>query len=172
LPEWFNPAYAPYGYSNWPGGLAHNAYNWSELEPYTGFVEVNDYVLDIQKPQMEILVGDKYNTNIMWCDIGGPTNITAVIPRYMFRSEFHMGTYLNIMIGFPDGTIGSMKKARMLSWMTDVIHGHVRARLRIVYPTDHQNVDASTDDFSTPEYSTYGVVKQDKWERRVGLFRG
>jgi len=78
-PEWFNPAWAPYGFTSWPGGLAHNAYNWSQLEPYTGYIPVNDFIQDIQKPQMEILM-DKYGTNVMWCDIGGWSNITEIVP--------------------------------------------------------------------------------------------
>lgn len=87
LPEWFNPAFAKYGFSSWPGGLAHNAYNWSELEPYTGFVPVDDFIADVQAPQMRILVGATdgewkgYDTNVLWCDIGGPNNVTEVIPE-------------------------------------------------------------------------------------------
>ncbi|KAF8577472.1 glycoside hydrolase family 29 protein [Ramaria rubella] len=83
-PEWFNPAYATYGFSSWPGGLAHNAYNWSQLEPYTGYIEVEDYVQNIQKPQMQILM-DEYETNNMWCDIGGTTNITELMAGWYNR---------------------------------------------------------------------------------------
>jgi alpha-L-fucosidase len=77
-PEWFSPAWQEYGFSSWPGGLAHNAYNWSELEPYTGYIEVADYIQDIQKPQMEILL-DTYETNVLWCDIGGTSNVTELM---------------------------------------------------------------------------------------------
>ncbi|KAG2032284.1 glycoside hydrolase family 29 protein [Suillus americanus] len=71
LPEWFNPDYSKYGFGLWPGGLAHNAFNASELEPYTGVLNIDDYVEDLQYPQMLSLARD-YGTEIMWCDIGGP----------------------------------------------------------------------------------------------------
>ncbi|GJJ15485.1 hypothetical protein Clacol_009763 [Clathrus columnatus] len=134
LPEWFNPAYAKYGFSSWPGGLAHNAYNWSELEPYTGFIPVEDFITDVQAPQMRILVGPPdgeskgYDTNILWCDIGGPTNVTEVIPDW-YNRKYLEGK--NVVIDDRCGT-----------WVYD---------------------------FDTPEYSTYGVVKQDKWETTSGL---
>ncbi|KAF8131998.1 glycoside hydrolase family 29 protein [Boletus edulis] len=73
LPEWFNPYYAPYGFGAFPGGLAHNPFNHSELEPYTGMLNISDYIQDLQYPQMLSLAVD-YGTEIMWCDIGGPNN--------------------------------------------------------------------------------------------------
>jgi alpha-L-fucosidase len=78
ISEWYNPSWAKYGFSSWPGGLAHNAYNWSQIEPYTGYVEVNDYIQDIQKPQMQMLM-DTYGTNVLWCDAGGTTNVTELM---------------------------------------------------------------------------------------------
>ncbi|KAG8817644.1 hypothetical protein FRC17_011134 [Serendipita sp. 399] len=71
MPEWFNPAFKKYGFGNWPGGLARNAYNASKWEPYTGHIEGKDYLRDIQEAHMKILA-EKYETDIMWCDIGGP----------------------------------------------------------------------------------------------------
>ncbi|KAF9222359.1 glycoside hydrolase family 29 protein [Gyrodon lividus] len=71
LPEWFNPDFFKYGFGQWPGGLAHNAFNASELEPYTGMLNITDYLEDLQYPQMLSLALD-YGTEIMWCDIGGP----------------------------------------------------------------------------------------------------
>jgi len=126
-PEWFNPAWAKYGFTSWPGGLAHNAYNWSEIEPYTGYIEVEDYIQDIQKPQMEILM-DQYETNVMWCDIGGYSNITEIVPGW-YNRKYQEGK--NVAID-----------DRCATW---------------------------TFDFSTPEYETYGVMKQDKWESNSGL---
>ncbi|KAG1794155.1 glycoside hydrolase family 29 protein [Suillus plorans] len=70
LPEWFNPYFSKYGFSSWPGGLAHNAFNASELEPYTGILNISDYIEDLQYPQMVSLALD-YDTEIMWCDGGG-----------------------------------------------------------------------------------------------------
>ncbi|KAH7883390.1 glycoside hydrolase family 29 protein [Phlebopus sp. FC_14] len=71
LPEWFNPYYAEYGFDLWPGGLAHNPFHHSELEPYTGMLNITDYLEDLQYPQMLSLALD-YDSEIMWCDIGGP----------------------------------------------------------------------------------------------------
>ncbi|KAK0442753.1 glycoside hydrolase [Desarmillaria tabescens] len=99
LPEWFNPAFAKYGHADggddlyhrrdaeetpgynilqrtgFAGGLAQNAYNSSEHEPYTGYIEVDDFLQDIMRPQMEALFYQfyQYETDILWCDIGGPT---------------------------------------------------------------------------------------------------
>ncbi|KAJ6486823.1 glycoside hydrolase family 29 protein [Mycena sanguinolenta] len=72
LPEWFSPDFAKYGFGTWPGGLAHNAFNVSPtLEPYTGRLDIDDYIEDLQLPQM-IDLAVTYDTEIMWCDIGGP----------------------------------------------------------------------------------------------------
>jgi alpha-L-fucosidase len=60
----FNPDYAKYGFSSWPGGLAHNAFNNSEVEPYTGRLDINDYIDDLQVPQM-LDIALKYDTEIM-----------------------------------------------------------------------------------------------------------
>ncbi|KAK0452394.1 glycoside hydrolase [Armillaria borealis] len=69
LPEWFNPAFAK------------NAYNSSEYEPYTGYIEVEDFLRDIMRPQMEALFY-QYETDILWCDIGGPTVFPDIAPRW------------------------------------------------------------------------------------------
>lgn len=60
----FNPYYAPYGFELWPGGLARNPYNYLELEPYTGMVEISDYIQDLQYPHMLSLALD-YGSEIM-----------------------------------------------------------------------------------------------------------
>jgi alpha-L-fucosidase len=60
----FNPDYAPYGQGSWPGGLAHNAFNSSETEPYTGRVNISDYLEDLQLPQM-LDLAELYDTEIM-----------------------------------------------------------------------------------------------------------
>lgn len=75
MPEWFNPDAGPYGFGNWPGHLARNPYNESKLEPYTGRLEGKDYLEDIQLAHMRSLAMD-YESEIMWCDIGGP-NLTV-----------------------------------------------------------------------------------------------
>ncbi|KAL1703049.1 glycoside hydrolase [Schizophyllum commune] len=75
LPEWFNPAFA------------NNAYNASAPpEPYTGYVEVNDFLQDIMKPQMEALFY-QYETDILWCDVGGPTVLPVIAPEWFNRAK-------------------------------------------------------------------------------------
>ncbi|KAJ7639931.1 glycoside hydrolase family 29 protein [Mycena rosella] len=71
LPEWFNPDYAKYGFGQWPGGHALDAFNSSVVEPYTGALNLADYIDDLQLPHM-LDLATKYDTEIMWCDIGGP----------------------------------------------------------------------------------------------------
>jgi alpha-L-fucosidase len=99
LPEWFNPAYAKYGFSLWPGGNATNPYTNQTL-PYTGFVEVEDYVADIILPEMEALAA--MGTEIMWCDIGGP-NMTAQFASQWFNSQAQLGkqVVMNSRCGLP-----------------------------------------------------------------------
>ncbi|KAF9007312.1 glycoside hydrolase [Hymenopellis radicata] len=95
VPEWFNPAFAKYGHAGGGDDLYHrrgaegtpvrwsslsgsplfrllsrNAYNSSEYEPYTGYIEKDDFIQDIMKPQMETLFY-QYSTDILWCDVGG-----------------------------------------------------------------------------------------------------
>ncbi|KUJ24113.1 glycoside hydrolase [Mollisia scopiformis] len=87
LPEWFNPAYKEYGFGSWPGGNATNPYTNKTL-PYTGFVEVNDYVPDVILPEMNALAD--MGTEIMWCDIGGP-NLTAEFASAWFNKAAESG---------------------------------------------------------------------------------
>jgi alpha-L-fucosidase len=76
--------------SRQPGGLAHNPFHPDTTEPYTGYVEVGDYLEDIQLAQMRwvnhahagiycrfnhwrdrrSILAQDYKTEIMWCDIG------------------------------------------------------------------------------------------------------
>ncbi|KAF8865386.1 glycoside hydrolase [Acephala macrosclerotiorum] len=87
LPEWFNPAYKEYGFGSWPGGNATNPYTNATL-PYTGFVEVEDYVPDVILPEMNALAD--MGTEIMWCDIGGP-NMTAEFASAWFNKAAESG---------------------------------------------------------------------------------
>jgi hypothetical protein len=43
---------------------AHNPFNKSQVEPYTGRLEINDYLRDLQLPQM-IDVVEKYEAELM-----------------------------------------------------------------------------------------------------------
>ncbi|KAF5637167.1 alpha-L-fucosidase [Fusarium sp. NRRL 52700] len=84
MPEWYNPAYAKYAAClagcNDFGIPDTNPYTGANVT-YTGYVPVDDFVLDIQLPQMKILAND-YETDYMWCDIGGANNAT------IFASEW------------------------------------------------------------------------------------
>ena len=76
LPEWYNPDFGPYGFSqtdaigstNWLGMLATNPFT-NLTEPYTGKLPIGDFLEDLQYPQMESLAY-KYGSDIMWCDCG------------------------------------------------------------------------------------------------------
>ena len=87
LPEWFSPAYAPFGFSSWPGGNATNPYT-NETLPYTGFVPVDNYVEDVIRPEMQTLAN--MGSEIIWCDIGGP-NVTAEFAAEYFNTNAAQG---------------------------------------------------------------------------------
>lgn len=95
LPEWYNPDFGPYGFSqfdtvgstNWLGIPATNPFT-NRTEPYTGKVEVGDFLADVQLPQMEALAY-RYGSDIMWCDCG-TANRTAEFASHWWnwaRSE-------------------------------------------------------------------------------------
>ncbi|KAF4332603.1 alpha-L-fucosidase precursor [Fusarium beomiforme] len=92
MPEWFNPAYVKYGWDqHWKGNYfgrpPTNPYTNKSI-PYTGFVEVGDYLTDIQSAQMEALIYD-YETEIMWCDIGGPNRAPEVLSAWANWARDH-----------------------------------------------------------------------------------
>lgn len=87
LPEWFHPDYASLGFGTWPGGNATNPYT-NETLPYAGYVPVDDFVTDIIVPEMEALAA--MNTEIMWCDIGGP-NLTTEFASAWFNAAAKEG---------------------------------------------------------------------------------
>lgn len=83
LPEWYNPDFGPYGFSqfdavgstNWLGIEATNPFT-NLTEPYTGRVQIDDFVEDLQYPQMESLAY-RYGSDIMWCDCGTANKTAA-----------------------------------------------------------------------------------------------
>ena len=100
LPEWFSPAYAPFGFSSWPGGNATNPYT-NETLPYTGFVPVDNFVEDVILPEMKTLAA--MGSEILWCDIGGP-NLTAEFSAEYFNINAAQGR--QVMINNRCGTPG------------------------------------------------------------------
>jgi len=89
MPEWYHPDYShqdkKYGDnlsgSNFKGGPPTNPYTGATIT-YTGYVKVGDYVRDLQRPQMETLAND-YDTDIMWCDVGGPNDSANVLAPWL-----------------------------------------------------------------------------------------
>ncbi|KAA1470747.1 glycoside hydrolase family 29 protein [Dentipellis sp. KUC8613] len=72
LPEWFNPDYGIYGHQSFPGHPALYAYNGSCCEPYVGYTPVDNFLEDVQKPQMKSLFYT-HDAEMLWCDIGYAT---------------------------------------------------------------------------------------------------
>ncbi|KAL9548859.1 hypothetical protein PS6_006384 [Mucor atramentarius] len=73
MPEWYHPSYHD-RWLNWDGPPV-NPYTGKQV-PYTGSPKVNDFVNEVQVPQVMELI-DHYEPDIMWCDIGGINNSTA-----------------------------------------------------------------------------------------------
>lgn len=63
-------------------GNATNPYTNQKL-PYTGYVETSDYLTDTLLPSMLTLAS--MDTEIMWCDIGGP-NMTLEFASAWFNN--------------------------------------------------------------------------------------
>ena len=88
LPEWFNPSWGKYGFSQWdrpdstthPGIIARNPYT-NATEPYTGWVNVTDFLTDVMVPQMDILAYE-YESDIMWCDAGASNGTAEFASRW------------------------------------------------------------------------------------------
>jgi len=84
----YNPDFGKYGYAvttgnkstSWPGILANNPYT-GEIEPYTGHINISDYIADLMVPQMELLAF-KYETEIMWCDCGVSIHLPSLLFSY------------------------------------------------------------------------------------------
>lgn len=93
MPEWFNPLYYKYRNANplWAGGCFgfNNTNPYSgDAAAYTGFVNQEDFVQDIQLPQMNELAYN-YDTEIMWCDIGGANNATIFASNWLNWAKSH-----------------------------------------------------------------------------------
>lgn len=111
LPEWYNPDFEPYGFAqnpgnssvSWPGLLATNPYT-GETEPYTGRLNISDFITDLMVPQMEMLAYD-YETDIMWCDCGA-ANGSAEFASAWFNKATAAGreVTMNSRCGIPEGS--------------------------------------------------------------------
>ncbi|KAF5364987.1 hypothetical protein D9758_008190 [Tetrapyrgos nigripes] len=153
LPEWFNPDFAKYGFGQWPGGLAHNAYNNSEIEPYTGHLPIDDYVEDLQFPHM-LSLAEKYGTEIMWCDIGGPNKTL----------EFAAAFYNDAMTKGRQVTINDRMYMLPVTSLNFLLNRITTTTLRI----DITGC-AAVPDFSTPEYTSFSSIQTISWESSEGM---
>ncbi|QKW10439.1 alpha-L-fucosidase [Streptomyces sp. NA04227] len=79
MPEWFHPA------GGWTRNGPVNPYTGKDI-PYTGYKPVKDYVMDHQYPQMLELV-DRFDPDIIWCDIGGNNNSNEFMARYFNQAK-------------------------------------------------------------------------------------
>ncbi|KAF2790356.1 glycoside hydrolase family 29 protein [Melanomma pulvis-pyrius CBS 109.77] len=101
LPEWFNPSWGKYGFSQYnrpdstthPGIIARNPFT-NLTEPYTGHIEVEDFIQDVMVPQMDILAYE-YDSDVMWCDAGA-SNGTADFAARWFEHARSQGRDVTI----------------------------------------------------------------------------
>ncbi|KAH7324684.1 alpha-L-fucosidase [Stachybotrys elegans] len=101
LPEWFNPDWGKYGFTQFdrvtstshPGIIARNPYTGLE-EPYTGRLPIGDFISDLMVPQMETLVYT-YGSDIIWCDAGA-SNGTDVFAAEWFNWARRQGRQVTI----------------------------------------------------------------------------
>ncbi|NUR90887.1 MAG: hypothetical protein HOY71_43010, partial [Nonomuraea sp.] len=85
MPEWYNPS-SPVQWGGWFGrGAPKNPFT-GQAVPYTGYKPVGDYVKDFQLPQLKELV-DKYDPDLIWCDIGGVNDSNAFMAYYFNHAK-------------------------------------------------------------------------------------
>jgi alpha-L-fucosidase len=102
LPEWYNPAYAVYKQGTaFPGGPPTQFVTGKPIT-YTGYIPVNDYVNDFQKPQLLELI-NQYHPDDLWADIGGPNDSRTVFTDY-FNQALTAGQQVTVdnRFGIPD----------------------------------------------------------------------
>ncbi|WP_326812682.1 alpha-L-fucosidase [Streptomyces scopuliridis] len=79
MPEWFNPDHP------WQGHAPRNPYTLEPV-PYTGHFAGQDYIKDLQAPQMLELI-EGYDPEILWCDIGGDNDSHRVLAEYFNHAK-------------------------------------------------------------------------------------
>ncbi|KAF7984811.1 hypothetical protein HWV62_11828 [Athelia sp. TMB] len=152
MPEWFSPDYAPYGFQDFPGGLAHNPFNSSEVEPYTGRLDINDYLRDLQLPQM-LDLAENYDTEIM---------VSPLSPFQLLLSQLMMAGHqwcdissANLTLEFAARFYNHAEQDGRQVVMNDLVYKRLGC--------------GNVPDFDTPEYSTYGSIQTRKWETSEGM---
>jgi alpha-L-fucosidase len=84
LPEWYHPNNSAFG-GTFGQGPPHNPFTGQQT-PYTGYTPISSYVDDHQYPQMLELI-DRYDPDILWCDIGGPNRSNEVFAHYFNQAK-------------------------------------------------------------------------------------
>ena len=99
LVESYNPAYKKYGFGNKDGGNATNPYT-NKTVPYTGYVEIDDYLSDYQLPSMKVLAS--MGADIMWCDVSS-ANLSIDFAAEYFNNATKEGrqVVMNNRCGIP-----------------------------------------------------------------------
>jgi alpha-L-fucosidase len=102
LPEWYNPAYAAYNQGGSFAGGPPKQFVTGQVIPYTGYIPVNDYVNDFQKPQL-LELANQYHPDNLWADIGGPNDSRTVLADY-FNQALTAGQQVTVnnRFGIPD----------------------------------------------------------------------
>lgn len=135
LPEWFNPDWGKYGFTQFdkvtstsqPGIIARNPYT-KKNEPYTGRLPIGDFIQDLMVPQMETLAYT-YKSDIMWCDAGASNGTDKFAAKWFnWARKNNRQVVINDRCGSP--------------WAAD---------------------------FDTPEYATFSMPQERKWESNQGM---
>jgi alpha-L-fucosidase len=84
LPEWFHPN-GPATSGTWGQGPPTNPFTGAPV-PYTGYTPISSYVDEHQYPQMLELI-DRYDPDILWCDIGGPNRSNEVMAHFFNQAK-------------------------------------------------------------------------------------
>ncbi|KAG2210920.1 hypothetical protein INT47_000077, partial [Mucor saturninus] len=99
LPEWYHPKYNDESLG-WKGP-PKNPYT-DEVVSYTGSRLIEDFVNELQVPQLQELANN-YNPDILWCDIGGINNSTVWQSDY-FNNALKDGRQVSVNDRCGDGS--------------------------------------------------------------------
>src|SRR5919108_761599 len=80
LPEWFHPLDTTFAQ-----GPPRNPFTGAPV-PYTGYTPISSYVDEHQYPQMLELI-DRYDPDILWCDIGGANRSNEVMAHFFNQAK-------------------------------------------------------------------------------------
>ncbi|KAF8329349.1 glycoside hydrolase superfamily [Cantharellus anzutake] len=144
--EWYNPNVGDggYGWGTWPGWLARNAYDTSKEELYTGVPLVEDWLRDEQLAKMKILAED-YETEVMWCDIGGPNMTREFLEDWLpFADKKNLQVAMNNRCGtrpqFDTPEYTKFSSIQYSKWeSTESVDPHSFGYNRLTAPHDYRS---------------------------------